>query len=45
MVPAPIATLRNLNIVQNGSILLVFAGRPAFFHFGPVELQCSGVFF
>ena len=56
-VPAPIATLRNLNIVQNGKSskpsfwggfcrsqdlralnLLVFAGGPAFFHFGPLEL-------
>ena len=55
---APIATLRNLNIVQKGksskpafrSILcgsqdfkplnsFIFAGRPAFFHFGPVDLR------
>ena len=60
---APIATLRNLNIVQKGKSskpafrsilcgsqdfkplnLFVFAGRPAFFHFGPVDLRFSGLF-
>ena len=50
LVPAPIATLRNLNIVQNGKSsfkgfkLLVFSGGPAFCHFGPLELWFSGPF-
>ena len=28
----------------NALNLLVYAGRPAFFHFGPVKLRSSGVF-
>ena len=43
-VPAPIATLRNLNIVQNGKSSKL-AGKPACFHFGTVELRFSGPLF